>query len=66
MFTEFKYQTRKTKTRGWDRERRLGPKPSISMGKENPRFIVTSLGPEQSAAQALYEELYCARGVSLR
>ena len=31
-------------------------------GKENPRFVVTSLSPEQWAAQALYEELYCARG----
>ena len=31
-------------------------------GKENPRFIVTSLSPEQWTAQALYEELYCARG----
>ena len=31
-------------------------------GKENPRFIVTSLSRELWAAQALYEELYCARG----
>jgi len=31
-------------------------------GKENPRFIVTSLSNEPWAAQALYEELYCARG----
>lgn len=31
-------------------------------GKENPRFVVTSLTNEQYAAQALYEELYCARG----
>ena len=28
----------------------------------NPRFIVTSLGPEHWEARALYEELYCARG----
>jgi hypothetical protein len=31
-------------------------------GKENPRFVVTSLTREAWAAQALYEELYCARG----
>ena len=31
-------------------------------GKENPRFVVTSLRAEEWAAQALYEELYCARG----
>jgi hypothetical protein len=31
-------------------------------GKENPRFVVTSLTAQQWAAQALYEDLYCARG----
>jgi hypothetical protein len=31
-------------------------------GKENPRFIATSLSRQAWAAQALYEELYCARG----
>jgi hypothetical protein len=31
-------------------------------GKENPRFVVTSLRSGRRAAQALYEELYCARG----
>jgi hypothetical protein len=31
-------------------------------GKENPRFVVTSLTGECWAAQALYEDLYCARG----
>jgi len=28
----------------------------------NPRFIVTSLSPEQWAARELYERLYCQRG----
>jgi hypothetical protein len=28
----------------------------------NPRFVVTSLTAEQFSTQALYEELYCARG----
>jgi len=31
-------------------------------GKENPRYIVTSLASEAWPAQKLYEELYCARG----
>jgi hypothetical protein len=30
-------------------------------GKENPRFVVTSLSPDDWTAQALYEDLYCAR-----
>ena len=29
---------------------------------ENPRFVVTSLTPEQWPNQALYEKFYCARG----
>ncbi len=61
VFTEFTYQTRKTKKRGWDRERRVVAKAEHIDGKENPRFVVTSLRPEQWAAQALYEELYCAK-----
>ena len=28
----------------------------------NPRFVVTSLDRQTIAKQALYEELYCARG----
>ena len=31
-------------------------------GKENPRYVVTSLAAEAWPAQKLYEELYCARG----
>lgn len=59
---EFRYQTRKAKNRGWDRERRVIGKAEQIDGKENPRFGVTSLSHEQWMAQALYEELYCARG----
>jgi hypothetical protein len=62
VFTEFRYQTRPTKRRGWDRERRVVAKAEHLDGKENPRFVVTSLTGEEWAAQALYEELYCARG----
>jgi len=62
VFTEFTYQTRKRKKGGWDRERRVVAKAEHIDGKENPRFVVTSLKVEEWAAQALYEELYCARG----
>jgi hypothetical protein len=62
VFAEFSYQTRKTKDRGWSRERRVVAKAEHIDGKENPRFVVTSLSNEQHPAQTLYEELYCARG----
>jgi Transposase DDE domain group 1 len=62
VFSEFRYQTKKTKKGGWDRERRVAAKAEHIDGKENPRFVVTSLASEEWAAQALYEELYCARG----
>jgi len=62
VFTEFAYQTKKRKKGGWERERRVVAKAEHIDGKENPRFVVTSLKAEEWAAQALYEELYCARG----
>jgi len=62
VFCEFQYQTKKTKKGGWDRQRRVVAKAEHIDGKENPRFVVTSLTSEQWAAQALYEQLYCARG----
>ncbi len=62
VFTEFAYQTKKRKHGGWDRERRVVAKAEHIDGKENPRFVVTSLKAEEWAAQELYEELYCARG----
>ena len=62
VFTEFSYQTRKRKKRGWDRERRVIAKVEHINGKENPRYVVTSLTAEQWTAQALYEEFYCERG----
>jgi hypothetical protein len=62
VFSEFGYQTKKTKKGGWDRERRVAAKAEHINGKENPRFVVTSLRSEEWAAQALYKELYCARG----
>ena len=62
VFTEFDYRTRKTNKGGWDRERRVVAKAEHIDGKENPRFVVTSLTAEQWAGAELYEELYCARG----
>jgi hypothetical protein len=62
VFTEFEYSTKKTKKGGWDRERRVVAKAEHIAGKQNPRFVVTSLTSQQYQARALYEELYCARG----
>ena len=61
-FSEFDYGAKKTKKGGWDRERRVVAKAEHIDGKENPRFVVTSLAGEAWAGQALYEQLYCARG----
>jgi hypothetical protein len=62
IFTEFDYKTRRRKKGGWKQERRVVAKAEHIDGKENPRFVVTSLNNEVWAGQALYEELYCARG----
>ena len=58
VFKEFVYQTRES----WSRARRVVAKAEHLDKGENPRFVVTSLGGEAWPAQALYEELYCARG----
>jgi hypothetical protein len=59
VFTEFQHTTT---TGSWSRERRVVAKAEHLQGKENPRYIVTSLGATDGSAQKLYEELYCARG----
>lgn len=46
----------------WTRERRVVAKAEWLGDKFNPRFVVTSLRPEEYGARALYEQLYCARG----
>jgi hypothetical protein len=59
VYSEFDYVT----TSGsWSRARRLVAKCEQLEGKENPRYVVSSLSPERYAGQALYEQLYCARG----
>jgi uncharacterized protein (DUF927 family) len=62
VFTEFEYRTKKTKKGGWDCERRVVAKAEHIDGKENPRFVVTSLNGGVWDARTLYEDLYCARG----
>ena len=62
VFGELQYSTKKTKKGGWDRERRVVAKAEHIDGKENPRFVVTSLTEQRWAAQSLYEDLYCERG----
>ena len=57
-FAEFDYQTFDS----WSRERRVVAKAEQLEGKENPRYVVTSLSAEEWPARELYEELYCARG----
>jgi hypothetical protein len=58
LFAEFDYQTHKS----WSRARRVVAKAEHLDKGENPRFVVTSLTPQQWGAQDLYEKFYCARG----
>lgn len=59
VFADFQHETT---TGSWDCQRRVVAKAEHIDGKENPRYLVTSLSAEEWAAQKLYEELYCARG----
>jgi hypothetical protein len=58
VFTQFDYRTKKS----WSCSRRVVAKAEFLDKGQNPRFIVTSLTPEQWSAQDLYEKFYCARG----
>jgi Transposase DDE domain group 1 len=57
-FKDFRYTT----LNSWSRERRVIGKAEVTRGEANPRFIVTSLKPNEVAARHLYEKVYCARG----
>jgi hypothetical protein len=57
-FRDFLYRTRKS----WSRSRRVVGKAEYLAKGSNPRFIVSSLSPQDSAARELYEEFYCQRG----
>jgi hypothetical protein len=58
LFKDFAYRTHKS----WSRSRRVGAKAEHRAKGANPRFVVTSLAPEQYDARTLYEREYCARG----
>ena len=58
MFCDFPWSTKDS----WTRRRRVIAKAEWTLKGSNPRFIVTSLKPDQWQAQALYQDLYCARG----
>lgn len=57
-YRELRYRTQDS----WTRERRVVAKAEWLGDKHNPRFVVTSFCEKAHPAQALYEELYCARG----
>ena len=57
-YKDLDYRTLNT----WSRERRVVAKAEVLTGKDNPRFVVTSLPAEEIDKRALYEDLYCARG----
>ena len=54
IFTEFEYAAAT-----WDRPRRIIHKAEHNSQGDNPRFVVTNL---KDLPQALYDEVYCARG----
>lgn len=58
VFKDFTYRTRKS----WSRERRVVGKAEHLNKGANPRFVVTSLTPEEYDARTLYEQEYCGRG----
>lgn len=58
VFRDFRYKTQKT----WSRKRRVVGKAEWLPKGPNPRFVVTTLSRDAYPAQALYEDLYCARG----
>jgi hypothetical protein len=58
IFKEFFYRTKDS----WSRARRVVAKAEHLSKGPNPRFVVTSLSSQETAAQELYEKVYCARG----
>ena len=57
-YKDFEWSTRDS----WSRRRRVIGKAAWSRGEANPRFVVTSLKPQEVRARRLYETLYCFRG----
>ena len=59
VFADFMQET---KSGSWSQPRRVVAKAEHIDGKQNPRFVVTSLNAKQWPAQKLYEQDYCGRG----
>ena len=57
-FKDFRWTT----VDSWSRRRRVVAKAEWTHGKDNPRFVVTSLTCREARARVLYEKIYCARG----
>jgi hypothetical protein len=55
LFTDFQYQAR-----SWRQPRRVVYKAEVTLGKANPRAVVTNL--DSSTATFIYDQIYCARG----
>jgi hypothetical protein len=58
VFKDFSYQTLDS----WSRSRRVVGKAEHLEKGANPRYVVTSLTPEQYDSKTLYEIEYCRRG----
>ncbi len=58
VFGDFHYQTLDS----WSQSRRVIGKAEHLPKGSNPRFVVTSLSPDEFDAKSLYEDEYCARG----
>ena len=58
IFQDFTYRTRES----WSCRRRVVGKAELTEAGRNQRFVVTNLAAEERAPEALYEEIYCARG----
>ena len=58
VFRDFRYRA---KSWGPAKRRVVGKAEWTTQGA-NPRFVITNLETEEFVAQALYQELYCARG----
>ena len=55
LFTDFQYQAG-----SWRQPRRVVYKAEVTLGKPNPRAVVTNLN--SSSATFIYDRIYCARG----
>lgn len=56
-FAELDYQAK-----SWPRAERVVAKAEVTYGKPNPRFVVTSLRPEDGWTARRVYQFYCARG----